>query len=121
MGLLREVRHDETAAVEWQAIRERLAATGDVPVIRMIDGLPAFPDEVPQTTWHELRLALAGGMVTLRREPGVILCIIWSNADAGLQKARDRVCRACAEATGGKIQLDDGRLVTADEFTIQPD
>ena len=91
MGASREIRFDPAVAADWPAIRARLASVGEAPVLRMIDGLPAFPDEVPDPRWGELRLGLAGGMVTLRRDPGVLTCLVWGNADPALLLARDRL------------------------------
>jgi hypothetical protein len=116
MGVSREVRHNPAVAADWQAIRDRLSGTGESPVLRMIDNLPAFPDETPEPMWRELRLGLAGGMVTLRRELGVLTCVVWGNADPALLRARDQLCWACAAATGGTIQLDDGSSLSADAF-----
>src|SRR5262245_22894775 len=91
------------AAPSWPAIRNRLAAAGLTPQMRMIDNLPAFPDEEPEEIWQELRLGLATGMVTLRREPGRIRVIVWGNADPALQRDQEAVVRACSEAGGGKV------------------
>ena len=79
---------------EWGQIRDSLTALGEHAIVRMIDGLPAFPDEIPEPGWRELRLGLNGGMVSLRREGDEIFCVAWGNADA----ANLQSWRACAEA-----------------------
>ena len=89
------------SAPSWPAIRDRLAAAGITPQMRMIDNLPAFPDEEPDESWTELRVSLGGGMVTLRREPSRIRVIIWGNADAALERDQETVVRACAHAGSG--------------------
>ena len=72
----------------------------------MIDNLPAFPDEIPEPGWHELRISLTGGMVTLRAEPNGWAVVVWGNADAALLRSRDICCRAIAEAGNGTIESD---------------
>jgi hypothetical protein len=106
MGVERIIRHPPDVTADWAAVRDRLTAAGETPVLRMIDGLPAFPDEVPADGWQELRVSLAGGMVTLRRRPAELVCVTWGNAGPDLAASWDAFCRACAEATGGAV-LDD--------------
>ncbi len=84
----------------WPAIAEKLAAAGEQPILRMIDGLPAFPDETPDPAWRELRVSLCGGMVTLRRDDGAIRCVVWGDGDAALTASWDACCQA-VDAAGG--------------------
>jgi hypothetical protein len=84
----------------------------------MIDGLPAFPDEVPEGGWRELRLGSAAGMVTLRRSDPLLSVIVWGNADAALLAVRDRIAWACAAAGSGTIAAP-GCDVSADEFATR--
>ena len=76
----------------------------------MIDGLPAFPNEIPDPCWKELRVATAAGMVTIRREPGTLACVVWGNADPALTAAWRRVVWACAAAGEGTIETAEGPL-----------
>lgn len=119
MGVQLVVRHDPGTAADWAAVRDRLVSVGEAVVLRMTDGMPAFPDETPDTTWRELRLGLSGGMVTLRRDPGALTCVTWGNADAALLLSRDRLAWACAAATGGVVHLDDGTALPADQFAAR--
>jgi len=80
--------------IAWESLRDRLSASGFPPVVRMIDGLPAFPDESPDAAWKELRLGFTSGMVTLRRDGTSIRCITWGTDDPALMQARD----ACVDA-----------------------
>ena len=64
---IERVIHFTTAIPEWPTIAAKYLEIGEPAVLRMIDGLPAFPDEVPDSGWKELRLGLPSGMVTLRR------------------------------------------------------
>jgi hypothetical protein len=88
----------------WDAVKSHLARIGDAAPLRMIDGMPAFPDESPEDTWRELRVGTTAGMVTLRRAAGALTCVVWSNADAALLAARDRVAWACAAAGAGTVE-----------------
>ncbi|HET6573610.1 MAG TPA: hypothetical protein VFG68_08420 [Fimbriiglobus sp.] len=69
----------------------------------MIDRLPAFPDEVPDPAWKELRVGLTGGMVTLRREAGTIRCVVWGSDDPAIHAALETAARAVASAGDGTI------------------
>ena len=80
----------------WAAVLDRLAARGLAPAVKMLDGLPAFPGEVPGEECREVRLGFPAGMVTLRRTPGGVACVVWGTADAELIAARDACCEACA-------------------------
>ena len=97
------VRHPVESTAGWVAISERLNAFGETPVVKMIDGLPAFPDEVPDDGWSELRVGLAGGMITIRRRPGEIVCVAWGTDDLRLQASLDAAAAACAAVTGGRV------------------
>jgi len=78
----------------WSTIRERLVASGVAVQMRMIDNMPAFPDEEPESSWQELRVTLGHGMITIRREPGRFRVIVWGNADA--ETVRDQELLAAA-------------------------
>ncbi|HJZ60000.1 MAG TPA: hypothetical protein VKE74_33970 [Gemmataceae bacterium] len=99
----------------WDAIRTQLACVGGAPPLRMIDGLPAFPDETPEPGWRELRVGFAAGMVTLRRGLGALTCVVWGNAEGALRTAWEQLCWACAAAGGGTVETASGP-VSANEF-----
>ena len=100
MGLERIIPLPAGTVLTWERISSSLREAGEVPVVRMIDGLPAFPDETPAENWKELRLGLSGGMVTLRRTASEISCICWGTDDAELKQSFERVISACQFATG---------------------
>ena len=108
MGLNRSIHFAEGNAPSWDAIRISLLELGFEASLRMIDNLPAFPDETPEATWRELRVGFAGGMVALRRGTTLISCIVWGNADEGLKKAWNASIWACAVASFGTIETDGG-------------
>jgi len=116
MGLQRTIRFPNDSRPQWESVRLAFARVSESPVVRMIDDLPAFPDEIPEPGWRELRLSLTGGMVTLRSTPGGWDCVIWGNAEVGLLKSWNAACWAVAEAGKGSVVLDDGALGTAGEF-----
>ncbi len=82
---------------DWPTVAARLAADGMPAAVRMIDGLPAFPDEEPPAGWQELRLALAGGMVTVRRTTDGVKLVTWGTDDPALVAALDACGRAWAD------------------------
>ena len=103
MGMERVVVFPD-AGPSWAAVRDRLSAAGAAVQMRMIDNLPAFPDEDPGEGWRELRVSLGGGMLTLRREPGRMRVVVWGNADDALRREQGVLARACADAGGGRIE-----------------
>lgn len=114
MGTERRVRFAGESPT-WDAIKAQLLRVGEPAPLRMIDGMPAFPDETPDAGWNELRVGTAAGMVTVRRAPGGFACVVWGNADGPLKVAWDRVCWACAAAGGGAVETTSG-AIPADEF-----
>ena len=103
MGMERVVVFPD-AGPSWAAVRERLSAAGAAVQMRMIDNLPAFPDEDPEDGWRELRVSLGGGMLTLRRQPSRMSVVAWGNADEALRRDQELLARACADAGGGTVQ-----------------
>ena len=120
MGLptvgIERVIHFTTAIPGWPTIAAKCLEIGEPAVLRMIDGLPAFPDEVPDSAWRELRLGLTGGMVTLRRDGLAIHCVTWGTADPAMQKSWDRCTWAVAAAGTGTISLAEGLSLSATDF-----
>jgi hypothetical protein len=74
-----------TGIPQWPAIDAATRSAGLPLFIRMIDNLPAFPDEVPEEGWKELRVASSNGMMTLRQTKSGLDCIVWGNAEQALQ------------------------------------
>lgn len=115
MGLDRTIRFPSPTTPSWGAVCEQLARVGESAPLRMIDNLPAFPDETPPDDWKELRVGTVAGMVTVRRAAGAIVCVIWGNADPSLNAAWEKVVWACAAAGGGLIETPAGPQ-SADAF-----
>src|SRR5262249_59720799 len=101
MGMDRTVSFRGKAPPAWGAVANLLAARGYPVQMRMIDGELALPDEKPPEGWRELRVAAAGGMVTLRREGDRVACVTWGNADDGLRRLWNALAWALAAAGGG--------------------
>jgi len=109
------VRYAGVTLPDWPIIQQRLQSLGEQVQIRMIDNLPAFPDEIPETGWKELRLGFTAGMVTLRRAADADHCIVWGNADSALQRAWQQLVYACAISGDGLI-AHEPKPMTANEF-----
>jgi len=107
--MTREVKSD--AVPSWPAVAALLAAGGSAVQMRMIDGALAAPDDEPPEGWRELRVALAGEMVTARRVPGGVQVVAWGNANLTQLRAWNALAWAFAKAGGGTV---DG--AEADEF-----
>ena len=114
MGVDRTIRFPAAEPPAWDAIRDQLRRVGEDGSLRMIDGMPAFPDESPEPGWRELRVGTAAGMVTIRRGPAALSCVVWGNADDALRAAWDRVSWACAAAGQGAVETPSGSLSAAD-------
>jgi hypothetical protein len=99
----------------WTTIQTRWGQAGIPISIRMIDGLPAFPDELPGENWQEVRLSTSAGMLTLRRGEGVISTIVWGNADPELVRHWQISAWVCAAAGDGHITTPDG-VLSAEAF-----
>lgn len=115
MGLDRTVRFASAETPAWEAVRSQLLRVGEAGQLRMIDNLPAFPDEDPPADWKELRVGTTGGMVTIRRGSGSLTCVVWGNADAALSAAFAKAIWACAAAGAGVVDMPS-RALTAAEF-----
>ncbi|HEY2783486.1 MAG TPA: hypothetical protein VGJ05_00805 [Fimbriiglobus sp.] len=87
----------------WDHIAAKLSESGDPPAVRMIDGLPAFPDEIPEDGWKELRIGLAGTMLTLRRTADAISVVTWGSTDPVLEAARNRLVQSLLDLGGTLI------------------
>ena len=93
MGLSRTVLLSQGEPT-WDTVASRLKALGETPQLRMIDGLPAFPDETPPDDWRELRVTLSGGMVTIKRDVQAWTLVTWGTADPALEEAQERLIQA---------------------------
>ena len=118
MGVQLVVRFpdDEPA---FDAVTAKLAAAGEPAVVRMIDGLPALPDEQPGEHWREVRVVLSAGMVTLRRGRGDWSFVVWGNSGDALLRCRDLTAWAAADAGNGVVLADDGTPIPAEQFLAQ--
>lgn len=108
MGMDQSVTFASGQVPPYPAVSALLAQRGFPVQMRMIDGNLAFPDEVPEDNWREIRLGTPQGMVTDRREPGRVVCVTWGNADAALLQAWNAVVWAFAAAGDGQIIAPDG-------------
>src|SRR4051794_14817758 len=116
MGMDRKVRLEQAPA--WESWTKRAAERGQPIQMRMIDGELAFPDETPPESWREVRVAVAGGMATLRRESDGIRVVVWGNATPEMQRGWAVITWALAMAGNGQVETEAGWL-TAEEFATQ--
>jgi hypothetical protein len=96
MGMSQMVRCPD-GVPGWARVVNWLAERGLPVQMRMIDGQLALPDELPGPMWKELRVSMAAGMVTIRRQDDVVELTIWGNADPALQDAGNLLAVAYAE------------------------
>jgi hypothetical protein len=115
MGQQRTIRFPGGQTPSWDAIRGQLLRVEPEVAIRMIDGMPAFPDEVPEPGWNELRVGLPAGMVTVRRQGADLVCVVWGDAGGALARAWDWVSWACAAAGTGEVH-GPGGPASAEDF-----
>jgi hypothetical protein len=114
MGMDRTIRFASVDPPSWEAVRAQLLRVGEDAALHMIDGLPALPDETPDPAWRELRVGTAAGMVTIRRRPDSLSCVVWGNADSALIAAWHKVIWACAAAGVGTVETPSGSLPAAE-------
>jgi hypothetical protein len=110
MGMEQSISFAGQAIPPYVAVRDFLGQR-DFPLqIGMIDGQLAFPDELPEENWHELRLRTPQGMATVRREAERLVFITWGNADAAMLQAWNALVWAFAEVGGGRVETPEGLL-----------
>jgi hypothetical protein len=110
MGMEQTVSFVGQTIPPYTAVRDFLARH-DFPLqMGTIDGQLAFPDELPEESWRELRVRTPHGMVTVRRDGERLLFVIWSNADAALVQAWNALVWAFAEVGKGRIETPEGLL-----------
>jgi len=115
MGLDRKVLLKSNPTPAWASWTTLLAQRQLSVQIRMIDGQLAFPDEIPDDTWQELRVGLPACMLTLRREPDGIRVVTWGNASPDALREWKMTIWAIAKAGEGEVESDSGPQ-SADEF-----
>lgn len=115
MGVERTISHDPNVLPDWAVVRSLLLSLGETATLRMIDGMPAFPDEIPEPTWHELRIGMNGGMVTVKRRAGQLVCVAWGTGEPSLVQSWNRLNYCLAKSTEGTIATETGPM-NADDF-----
>jgi hypothetical protein len=110
MGMEQTVTFAGKSIPSYTAVRDFLSQRGFPVQMGMIDGQLAFPDELPQENWRELRLRTPQGMVTVRREVERLVFVTWGNADNAMLQAWHALVWAFAEVGGGMIQTPEGIL-----------
>ncbi|WP_157369592.1 hypothetical protein [Zavarzinella formosa] len=96
MGMTKSVTFAK-APPAWPAVRDRLTALGHPPQMRLIDNMPAFPDEDPPENWRDIRLTFGAGMLTIRNDGSVWHIVVWGNADEATLAHQEMLAKACSE------------------------
>ena len=110
MGMEQTVIYSGKPIPAYATVRDFLGQHGFPLQMGMIDGQLAFPDEMPEENWRELRLHTPQGMVTVRREADRLRFVTWGNADAAMIQAWNALVWAFAEVGGGQVETPDGML-----------
>jgi hypothetical protein len=93
---------------------QHACTTAGLPIrVRMIDGLPAFPDEMPPESWQDVRIGTAGGMITLRRSATGVDIVTWGNAECTLQDDIRTLISILSQSPQGQNSV--GRTATGKE------
>jgi hypothetical protein len=110
MGMEQIVSFAGRPVPTYSAVRDFLGQRGFPLQMGMIDGQLAFPDELPEDGWRELRLRTPQGMVTVRRDGERLIFVTWGNADDPMRRAWNALVWAFAAAGGGRIETPEGSL-----------
>jgi hypothetical protein len=113
MGMEQIVSFASGTIPAYTSVRDFLGERGFPLQMGMIDGQLAFPDELPENNWRELRLRTPQGMVTVRREADRLVFVTWGNADAALSQAWNALVWAFAEVGGGRVDRPEAPLDAA--------
>ena len=79
------------------------AATEQGLALRMVDNLPAFPDEAVPDEFQEIRLAGPSGMISVRSGPQGLTLVVWGNAEEALRAALAKLAGRLAELSSGTV------------------
>jgi|GEM_PF-1067818 len=71
--------------------------------LRMVDSLPAFPDEPVPEAFQEIRVAAETGMISLRSGVDGLTLVVWGNADLPLREQVGRLAARLAELSEGAV------------------
>lgn len=110
MGMEQTVSFAGTTVPSFLAVRDFLGQRGFPLQMGLIDGQLAFPDELPDDGWRELRLRTPQGMVTVRRDGERLAFVTWGNADAAMRQAWNALVWAFAAVGGGQVETPQGML-----------
>ena len=110
MGMEKCVSFAGKTIPSYSAVRDFLSDRAFPLQMGMIDGQLAFPDDMPQENWRELRLRTPQGMVTVRRDAERLVFVTWGNADAAMLQAWHALMWAFAKVGGGRVETPDGLL-----------
>lgn len=71
--------------------------------LRLVDNLPAFPDEAVPEAFEEIRVAAETGMISIRSGAEGLILVVWGNADLSLRERTGSLAARLAELSDGAI------------------
>ena len=71
--------------------------------LRLVDNLPAFPDEAVPEAFEEIRVAAQTGMISIRSGAEGLILVVWGNADLSLRERTGNLAARLAELSDGAI------------------
>ncbi len=113
MGMEHTVSFAGKSIPAYVSVRDFLGQRGFPLQMGMIDDQLAFPDELPNDDWRELRVRTPQGMVTVRREEQRLMFVTWGNADTSARQAWNAMTWAFAELGDGRVESPEGSLDAA--------
>jgi hypothetical protein len=113
MGMEQTVSFAGKTIPTYSAVRDFLGQRGFPVQMGMIDGQLAFPDELPEDDWGELRLRTPQGMVTVHRDGERLIFVTWGNADAAMLQAWNALVWAFAAVGDGRVETPEGPVDAA--------
>lgn len=79
-------------------------ATRDMGLpLRMVDSLPAFPDEPVPESFVEIRVAAATGMISIQSGVEGLTLVVWGNADLPLLEKTGQLAARLARLAEGVV------------------
>jgi len=87
------------------SVAKVLASVSDSWCLRLVDGLPAFPDEAVPEEFNEIRLGLGGNMVTIKAVASGLNLVTWSGISIEFHDAVTRLAKALASEVNGRVEM----------------
>ncbi|MFM7111651.1 MAG: hypothetical protein ACKO26_10955 [Planctomycetota bacterium] len=93
------------SCVARPSVAKVLKSVSDAWCLRLVDGLPAFPDEAVPEEFNEIRLGLGGNMVTVKAVASGLSLVTWSGISTEFHDAVLRLAEALAKEANGRVEM----------------